>query len=428
MQNVDPKAIWLMQGWMFVKNPFWSDNLLKAFLTAVPKGKLLILDLESEQYPEYDRTRSYFGQPFIWNMLHNFGGTLGMHGSLQIVNKRIEEARNMPQSTMVGVGITPEGINQNYPVYEFALERAWTHHKLNLTEWFDYYTIVRYGIEDGNLKNSWRLILNSVYNYHELIKLHGKYIICRRPSLKLAPWTWYNPEIITTAWTSMLNCNNSIHNDKLFQHDLVDLTRQFLQNSGDKIYINILAEYQNRNLTTLQFWSDKMIDLLQDLEKILKTNENFLLGKWLEAAKNLSNDWHEKSLYEYNARNQITTWGPNGEIVDYANKQWSGIVIDFFIPRWKLFLMELQNCLHRNKSFNEKSFKRKVFRDIENPFTTAKKLYPIYPEGNSFEVAKEIYSKWINFWDLFKNSKEVLIRGESLTKINTDVTPNVILN
>lgn len=29
-------------------------------------------------------------------------------------------------------------------------------------------------------------------------------------------------------------------------------------------------------------------------------------------------------LYEYNARNQITLWGPNGEIIDYANKQWSG--------------------------------------------------------------------------------------------------------
>lgn len=32
----------------------------------------------------------------------------------------------------------------------------------------------------------------------------------------------------------------------------------------------------------------------------------------------------DEQLFEYNARNQITLWGPNGEIVDYANKQWSG--------------------------------------------------------------------------------------------------------
>lgn len=33
MKSVDPKAVWLLQGWMFVKNPFWSEDLLKAFLT-----------------------------------------------------------------------------------------------------------------------------------------------------------------------------------------------------------------------------------------------------------------------------------------------------------------------------------------------------------------------------------------------------------
>lgn len=32
----------------------------------------------------------------------------------------------------------------------------------------------------------------------------------------------------------------------------------------------------------------------------------------------------ESDLYEYNARNQITLWGPSGEIKDYANKQWAG--------------------------------------------------------------------------------------------------------
>lgn len=37
------------------------------------------------------------------------------------------------------------------------------------------------------------------------------------------------------------------------------------------------------------------------------------------------NLFQEKKLYEYNARNQITLWGPRGEIVDYANKQWAGM-------------------------------------------------------------------------------------------------------
>lgn len=83
---MDPDAVWLLQGWMFVKNPFWSDKLLKAFVTAVPQGRMLVLDLQSENSPQYKRTQSYYGQPFIWCMLHNFGGTLGMHGSVEVVN------------------------------------------------------------------------------------------------------------------------------------------------------------------------------------------------------------------------------------------------------------------------------------------------------------------------------------------------------
>ena len=60
------------------------------------------------------------------------------------------------------------------------------------------------------------------------------------------------------------------------------------------------------------------IDLLKDIEEILSTNKNFLLGPWLESAKALATNDEEKKIYEFNARNQITLWGPNGEILDYA--------------------------------------------------------------------------------------------------------------
>jgi alpha-N-acetylglucosaminidase len=37
MKSTDPKAIWLLQGWMFINDPLWTDELIEAFLTAVPK-------------------------------------------------------------------------------------------------------------------------------------------------------------------------------------------------------------------------------------------------------------------------------------------------------------------------------------------------------------------------------------------------------
>lgn len=72
MKEVDPNAIWLLQAWMFL-NPIWNANLEKAFLTAVPTGHILVLDLHADIHPQYIQTVSFYGQPFIWCMLHNFG-------------------------------------------------------------------------------------------------------------------------------------------------------------------------------------------------------------------------------------------------------------------------------------------------------------------------------------------------------------------
>lgn len=83
---VDKNAVWLLQGWMF-RYPIWDKDMIKAFLTVNEQGSMMILDLQSDQYSVYDHTESYYGQPFIWCMLHNFGGALGMQGSLNIINE-----------------------------------------------------------------------------------------------------------------------------------------------------------------------------------------------------------------------------------------------------------------------------------------------------------------------------------------------------
>lgn len=107
-----------MQGWLFYHDSvFWTEPRIRTFLTSIPlvliiyinlkillkldflkfsefieysfffiQGRMIVLDLQSEQFPQYKRLNSYYGQPFIWCMLHNFGGTLGMFGSAEIIN------------------------------------------------------------------------------------------------------------------------------------------------------------------------------------------------------------------------------------------------------------------------------------------------------------------------------------------------------
>lgn len=61
----------------------------------------------------------------------------------------------MANSTMVGVGITPEGINQNYVMYEFALEHGWDHSIVAADKWFDHYSFARYGKLNVFIQSAW---------------------------------------------------------------------------------------------------------------------------------------------------------------------------------------------------------------------------------------------------------------------------------
>ena len=92
--EADPNGVWIMQGWLFVNQPsFWKQPQVKAMVQSVPVGKLLILDLFSEVKPIYSMFEGYYGQPFIWCMLHNFGRTSGMYGALDRINGEIYAAR-----------------------------------------------------------------------------------------------------------------------------------------------------------------------------------------------------------------------------------------------------------------------------------------------------------------------------------------------
>lgn len=91
----------------------------------------------------------------------------------------------------------------------------------------------------------------------------------------------------------------------------------------------------------------------------------------------------EKLQYEWNARNQITLWGPRGEIRDYATKQWAGVVADYYKPRWEVFIREMQMSLDENRAFNKKVYETLVFTAVEEPFTTSTKHYPDVPIGKN---------------------------------------------
>lgn len=93
---------------------------------------------------------------------------------------------------MIGVGITPEGINQNYVMYDFLLDRAWDQTSVNVSGWIESYVRRRYGFENAGISSAWSLLRQTVYNYLGVIKISGKYTICKRPSMNIRQWVGNN--------------------------------------------------------------------------------------------------------------------------------------------------------------------------------------------------------------------------------------------
>jgi alpha-N-acetylglucosaminidase len=66
---------------------------------------MLVLDLWSELQPAWKQTNGFYGKPFIWNMLHNFGGRTGLYGALPKVATGPYEAFSDSSVNMVGIGL-----------------------------------------------------------------------------------------------------------------------------------------------------------------------------------------------------------------------------------------------------------------------------------------------------------------------------------
>uniref|UniRef100_G1QAQ0 Alpha-N-acetylglucosaminidase n=1 Tax=Myotis lucifugus TaxID=59463 RepID=G1QAQ0_MYOLU len=401
MVAVDPDAVWLLQGWLFQHQPqFWGPPQVEAVLRAVPRGRLLVLDLFAESQPVYVRTASFQGQPFIWCMLHNFGGNHGLFGALEAVNRGPAAARLFPNSTMVGTGMAPEGIGQNEVVYALMAELGWRKGPVaDLGAWVTSFAARRYGVSHEGTEAAWRLLLRSVYNCSgEACNGHNRSPLVRRPSLQMVTTVWYNRSDVFEAWRLLLTATPTLATSPSFRYDLVDLTRQAVQELVSLYYEEVRTAYLNKELVPLLRAAGILAyELLPSLDNILASDSHFLLGSWLAQARAAAVSEAEAHFYEQNSRYQLTLWGPEGNILDYANKQLAGLVADYYTPRWRLFLETLVDSLVRGIPFQQHQFETHALQ-LGQTFALSTRRYPSHPQGDTVDLAKKLFLKYYPRW------------------------------
>lgn len=358
MIDFDANAVWVIQAWQ--GNP--SAALVNGL--AGRKEHALILDLYAEKTPHwsdsrYSGGREFQSTPWVYCMLNNFGGRMGLHGHMDNIVSGVVTAANTAEK-LTGIGITPEGSQNNPVLYDLLFETVWCDDasqpltQINTETWLRDYVTRRYGAESENAYQAMRILENTVYkaSLNNLGQGAPESYINARPNTSInAASTWGNAVIsydmseLERAAELLLEDYDILKDSDGYLYDVADILKQVLSNQSQSLHRDMVSALNARNLEQFTAASDKFLALIDKVEKVLGARKEFLLGTWVEQAKALADgtDDFSKDLYEFNAKSLITTWGAynqcqSGGLKDYSNRQWAGLTRDYYKERWSMWI------------------------------------------------------------------------------------------
>lgn len=354
MLKNDPESVWVIQSWG--ENP--SKSLLQGLRGR--KEHALVLDLYAEARPHWETWAGgeFDNTPWLWCMLNNFGGRMGLNGHMDTVASEVARAANTAKC-MAGIGITPEATFSNPVLFDLFFETVWSDTPEHLPPiepdmWLAQYVRRRYGAESEAAMESFRLLCKTVYNPSLNHNGEGapESVVNARPAFQIrSASSWgtavigYDKHEFERAVRLLLEDYDALKQSDGYLFDLADCLKQMLSNTAQEYHHTMVQAYREKNLTVFDDYSARFFQLISLTEQVLGTRREFLLGTWLRGAQKLAEEADDftRDLYEFNARALITTWGAirqanEGGLRDYSNKQWAGLTHDFYRPRWEKWI------------------------------------------------------------------------------------------
>ena len=338
MTDVDPDAVWLQMGWLFISSRRnWTPERIEAYLTAVPRGRMIILDYESDYIEIWRQTEQFYGQSYIWCYLGNFGGMTGIEGDYFLNDGRIAGTKAEGGPGFVGIGATLEGFGVNQPVYEAMLANAWKT-GVPLEKYIDNIADRHLGRVDSTFRAYWHYMADSVCVTHT--SNSSSSLICARPSLEgLSHWTTvfkrgYDIRRLETALKMLEKVEGS---SDTFLFDLANTRRQAIDNRAPGVRERFAEAYRAGDRAGMAAARDEFLGLCDTLAAIVRTRPEFSLEDWIRDARSWGDTPEEKDYYEMNARTIITVWGDSFHLCDYANRDWDGLIETYYKVRWQMF-------------------------------------------------------------------------------------------
>jgi alpha-N-acetylglucosaminidase len=333
--QADPAGTWVLQTWPFnYQREFWTPARVRAYFEGVPDNRMIALELQGESWDGtgWHVHDGWYGKRWIWSVISNFGDQVSLFGNLAGIADNYEKAVNSTAGgNLSGVGLMMEGLDYNPVIYEFVAGLIWETGSTDLDQWKENFVKWRYGRLNDHVLDAWRLLFDHYYTRGFPFERN---LINERPGLMVED-IWPS-ESSVSAIRGFIGASGEFRQVDAYQFDLVNLFRQVFGRYAGHLLHEITLSYRAKDIAGFDAGVTEFIDLAGQLERLLATREEFLLGKWIGDSRKCAANAREERLYEWNARAIITTWGGR-RLYGYALKDWAGMYSGYYLPRWEKF-------------------------------------------------------------------------------------------
>lgn len=391
LRTARPDALWAILG--------WQQNPPREVIEAADRSAMLVLDGLSDRFPEVvDRESDWQGTPYAFGSIWNFGGHTALGANTPDWVSLYGQWRDRPGSALSGIALMPEAADNNPAAFELFSELPWTEGPIDLPTWFGQYARARYGGADTHAEAAWEVLRRTAYGTTRADRWSepADGLFGARPALGAVSAGKWSPKALRypaadfePALGELLAVRASLRGSSAYRRDLLDVARQALANRSRVLLPRIKSAYEAGDEEEFGRLTRRWLGLLDLLERLVATDEDHLLGRWVAQARAWGADSREKDRLQYDALSLLTTWGAregaDAGLRDYANREWAGLVGGLYRLRWVTYFRELAAALAQ-----EREPAAVDWFTLEDRWTRAPGRLAVRPEGEVYVVAREV--------------------------------------
>ena len=157
----------------------------------------------------------------------------------------------------------------------------------------------------------------------------------------------------------------------------------------------MMVAAESKDLTAFRRESALFLAIGHDIDTLLATRHEFLLGRWLADARSWGATAAEKAYYEFDARQIITTWHKAGTCLDdYANRQWNGLMGSYYLGRWAEYVKRMDAALATGVPLDKPAYTAWRIAFEEQWLKSTGEKFATTPQGDACETANRLLEKY----------------------------------